>query len=576
MQSPAQNLGTMLLRSCHEHRERVAMLVPEGGGFRELTYEALLETVKRYAAALEALGLRKGDRVCIQSENRVEWAFVDWACQTLGIVLVPIYPTLPADQSQYIVQDCGAKFIIAGSDEQKAKTVGLPGVREILLKGAGSLAERAEAAKLEDEAVWLAGMETIAPEDVATIIYTSGTTGPPKGAMIPHRAATNLVAGIPDFLPFGPTDRFLCFLPMSHVYERIVGQFLPISVGASIAYAKSLMTLANDMVAAKPTVILCVPRFLEATREKILDGVAKYPPLRKWLFHLALSQGIQRARGRFAPLAPLLDPLVGAKVRDRLGGRIRYLVSGGAALPPHVAEFYMAFRLEVLQGYGLTETTAASCVNHPDRNKYWTVGEPLPGVEVKIAEDGEILIRGSSVMLGYYNLPEQTAQAIDSEGWFHTGDVGEYEGSNIKITDRKKDLLILANGKNVAPQPIENKLRESEFIQEAVLFGDGNEYVYGLIVPDFGHLRNYFNAKGVKLPESNEEIVRLEEVRSLIRDEVARINRSLADFEKVKRHELVAATFSVETGELTPSLKVKRKVVKEKFAAVWKSLESGK
>ena len=567
MSSPAQNLGLMLADSCRKHADRIAMLVPEGKEFREITYAQLGETVRRWASVVESLGIRKGDRICVQSENCIEWAFLDWACQSLGVILVPIYPTLPADQARYIAQDCGAKWIVAGSSEQLEKTNGLPGASSILLRGqAGALAERAVKSELVEEELWLEGMKQIRPDDVATIIYTSGTTGNPKGAMIPHRAATMIVAAVPEYLPFGPTDRFLSFLPMSHVFERIAGQFLPVGCGASIAYAKSLMTLANDMAATQPTIILCVPRFLEATRDKIMDAASKYPALRKKLFFLALDQGVKRAKGQFAPFAGILDKLVGAKVRARMGGKIRFLVSGGAALPPHVAEFYMAFRLMVLQGYGLTETTAASCVNHPDRNKYWTVGEPLPGVELKIADDGEILIKGASVMLGYYNLPEQTAEAIDKEGWFHTGDIGEWDGANVKITDRKKDLLILANGKNVAPQPIENKLKESEFIQEAVLFGDGSEFVYGLIIPNFERARKHLDAAGAALPQSDQELVQSEPLRALIREEISRINKTLADFEKVKKHEPIAATFSVESGELTPSLKVKRKVVRERFS----------
>lgn len=574
MAAPAQNLGLMLADSCRKQAERIAMLVPEGKGFTEIKYADLGETVRRWASAVESLGIRRGDRICIQSENCVEWAFLDWACQSLGVILVPIYPTLPADQARYIAQDCGAKWIIAGSSEQLEKTNGLPGASSILLRGkADALAERAAKIEPMQEDAWLEGMKQIMPDDVATIIYTSGTTGNPKGAMIPHRAATMIVAAVPEYLPFGPTDRFLSFLPMSHVFERIAGQFLPIGCGASIAYAKSLMTLANDMVATQPTIILCVPRFLEATRDKIVDAANKYPAIRKKLFFMALGQGIKRAKGQFAPLAGILDKLVGSKVRARMGGKIRFLVSGGAALPSHVAEFYMAFRLMVLQGYGLTETTAASCVNHPDRNKYWTVGEPLPGVEVKTAQDGEILIKGPSVMLGYYNLPEQTAEAIDQDGWFHTGDIGEWEGANLKITDRKKDLLILANGKNVAPQPIENKLKESEIIQEAVLFGDGSEFVYGLIIPNFERARKLLAEKGETLPESNEDLVKAEALRALVREEVSRINKTLADFEKVKKHEPIAAAFSVESGELTPSLKVKRKVIRERFAEVLEKLK---
>lgn len=537
------------------------MLYPDHG-FKPISYSKLYEVVHSYAGAISSLGLKKGDKLAIQSESCKEWAFVDWACQTLGIVVVPIYPTLPADQTQYIVRDCGTSIVISSTPEQAGKVADVEGVRSVLLKGEESIDQMVnEGVGAMPLADWEAGIDAIQPSDVATIIYTSGTTGLPKGAMLSHEAFCFICESALESLPINHDDTFLSFLPMSHVYERVAGQALPISAGATIAYAKSLMTLANDMLTVKPTVMLCVPRFLEATRDRILDAVKKDTPLKQKLFTWALNEGAKKNEGRFAPFAGILDRLVGAKIRARTGGRIRFFVSGGAALPPHVSRFYRAFGLDVLQGYGLTETTAATCVNHPDRNDPDTVGEPLQGVEVKIAPDGEILMRGPSRMIGYYNLPKETAEAIDSDGWFHTGDIGQFEGARLKITDRKKDLLILANGKNVAPQPIENKLRESPLISEAVLFGDGNEFVYGLIVPNWDRVRNELNSAA-----TNAELVSCDDVKKLIRGEVDKVNQTLADFEKVKRHTLLDAEFTIEGGELTPSLKVKRKVVKEKFA----------
>ncbi|MFY9234459.1 MAG: AMP-dependent synthetase/ligase, partial [Fimbriimonadaceae bacterium] len=390
----------------------------------------------------------------------------------------------------------------------------------------------------------------------------------PKGAMLQHRAFTSLMESITSSLPIVESDTFLSFLPMSHVYERVAGQILPISCGATIAYARSIATLANDMVAARPTIMLCVPRFLEATMDRIVEGVGKQSPMKQKLFKWALAQGTARAKGGFAPFAGLLDKLVGAKIRERTGGRIKFFVSGGAALPPHVSYFYMAFRLKVLQGYGLTETTAASCVNHPDRNKPWTVGPPIPGVEVKIAADGEILIKGPTRMLGYYNMPEETAAAIDQDGWFLTGDIGEMEDGYLKITDRKKDLLVLANGKNVAPQMIENKLKESSLISEAVVLGDGMDYCCALIIPNFEALR-----KQVGSTQDDAELVASEHAKAAIKSEIDAMNKSLADFERVKRHVLLGKALTIEAGELTPTLKVKRKVIKEKYSAEIQSMK---
>ena len=543
------------------------MLVPGKGGFSPITYAELSERVRGYAAALQALDIGRGDRVAIQSENACEWAFTDWACQTLGAIVVPIYPTLPADQSQFLVRDSGAKLLVAGSPEQAAKAEGMDGVKVVLLKGAGdSLDERAKRSlgTLTIEA-WNASIDATKPTDLATIIYTSGTTGVPKGAMLAHEAFTELMEAVVLTLPIVETDRFLSFLPMSHVYERVGGQVLPISTGACIAFAGSLRSLASDMKVVKPTVMLCVPRFLESIRDKVIEGASKASPLRRRLFEFGMEQLVRRQRGQVAPLAGLMDKIVGAKVRELAGGELRFFVSGGAALPTHVSEFFLAFGMPMLQGYGLTETTAASCLNHPDDNHPATVGRPLPGVEVKIAADGEILIRGKTRLVGYYNLPEETKAAIDDEGWFHTGDIGAFEGPYLKITDRKKDILVLGNGKNVAPQPIENRLKESPLIAEAVLFGDGMECVCALIIPNFEVLTKVASEHGVA-PAAPEQMIQLDAVKALLKAEIDKVNKTLAGFEMVKRHALIAATFSMEGGELTPTLKVKRKAVKEKYA----------
>lgn len=552
----------MLRRTANRLPEKVAMLVPGKGEFTEIKYRELLDTIRGYAGVVRSLGIERGDHVVILSENCVEWALVDWACHTLGVVVVPIYPTLPADQAAYIVQDAQAKLVVAGSPEQQAKVACLSGVANILLKGEGSLAEKVASGKFPlDAKTWNQEIDKTNVEDLSTIIYTSGTTGLPKGAMLPHRAFIHVCECAQRQLPLNEGDTFLTFLPMSHVYEQVAGQCLPICLGATIAYAKNLSSLAGDFLKVRPTVLLCVPRFLEAFRDKVTDTISKAPPLRQKLFALAMAQSLKKTRGEFAPLAGILDKIVMAKVRERLGGRMRFFVSGGAALPKHVAEFFIGAGLTVLQGYGLTETSAGTCINHPDRNKYWTVGESI-GMEIKIAEDGEILIKGPALMNGYYNLPKETSEAIDADGWFHSGDIGEFEGTNLKITDRKKDLLVLGNGKNVAPQPIENKLTASHYIAEAVVLGDGMDHCIALIIPNFEAVREF-----LKLPEGT-VLSQNEEAKALIKKEIDRTNRSLAGFEMVKKHALLDTAFSIESGELTPTLKVRRKVVKEKYADV--------
>lgn len=540
------------------------MLVPGKEGYRPITYAELADAVRSYAGALLELGVKKGDRLAILSENCVEWALADWGCQSLGVVVVPIYPTLPADQAQYIVKDSGAAIVLAGDEPQAKKTADMPGVRTLGLRGEGSIEEMARRApdRLSvDE--WKAGISAIAPDDIATIIYTSGTTGLPKGAMLAHKGFLMVFASIMRSIPLSKDDTFLTFLPMSHVFERTDGQFLPIYLGATIAFAKNLASVAGDMVKVGPTILLLVPRFLEAALDRIQDSVRNDKPVKRKLFAWALAQGTRRLQGKFAPFYWLTDKLVGAKIRARFGGRIRYLVSGGAALPRHVAEFYGAFGLTILQGYGLTETYSGVCVNHPDRNRPDTVGEPLEGVQVKIAGDGEILFHGDARMVGYWNLPKETAEAIDDEGWFHTGDIGEFSGTHLKITDRKKDLLVLGNGKNVAPQPIENKLRASHFIQEAVVLGDGMDSCVALIIPSFDALKSEFpDLKG----KSDAEIAHHEEVRKKIRAEINAVNRTLAGYEMVKKHTILEHPFTIESGEMTPSLKVKRNVIKNRYA----------
>jgi long-chain acyl-CoA synthetase len=562
----AKTLPDLLRRSAFQWTGRPAMLIRKGSSFEPLSYSGLYETVRKYTGALRSLGLKSGDRVAILSENCPEWAFADWGAQTMGITVVPIFPTLPADQVEYIVRDSGAAVVLAGDKAQADKTASISGVRTVLIRGEGeTLDSMAAFAENEiEQAEWEKVSDSIGPEDIATIIYTSGTTGEPKGAMLPHRAYTFLCASAIQTLPIKENDIFLSFLPMSHVYERFAGQVLPLSCGACIAYAKSLTSLAADMIAVRPTVMLCVPRFLEATMDKIVDASKKESSTKQKLFNLALEQGIRHAQGKFAPLYPVTNALVGKKIREKVGGRMRFFVSGGAALAPHVAEFYMAFGLIVLQGYGLTETTAASAVNHPGRSKYWTVGEPLEGVELSFAPDGEILIRGQSVMKGYWNKPKETAEAIDAEGWFHTGDIGEWEGKYVKITDRKKDLLVLANGKNVAPQAIEAKMKTSPLISEIVVLGDGLEYCIGLVVPNFERVREALKEKGV-VESDDSKLAQLAETRTLIKAEIDKTNKTMAGFEMVKKFAILDHGFTIESGELTPSLKVKRKVVKERY-----------
>lgn len=562
----------MLIRSSRDYADRIAMNIPRKAVREDLTYRALADHVFAIAQGLWSLGLRRGERVCLFSENCAEWAWTDWACQTLGIVLVPVYPTLPAEQAAFIAEDCGATLFIAGSDAHFDRVKDAVKCKLIKLFGEGdSIMALAQQGSDLTREQWEHEANLTQPNDLATIIYTSGTTGNPKGAMLENHSLVWLSNAVHASLPVDMNDTFLSWLPLAHVYERFAGHILPISCGAKIAYAQSLATLANDMATCAPTIMLIVPRFLESVRERIEDGVKKQPPLKQKLFNLTLSEGKKRLNGGFSILWPLLDKLVASKVRERTGGHLKFFVSGGTAMPMHIYEFFGAFGLKVLQGYGLTETCAGNCFNSPDRIKPASVGEPVPGIDVKLAEDGEICIKAPCVMRGYYNLPDATATVIDADGYFHTGDIGTWDGTHLKITDRKKDILVLANGKNVAPQPIENLVRESKFIAEAVLLGDNQNYVGALIIPDLDRIQKAAKEAG-ETPPTAETIAENEFTRKTIKAELDQVNKRLADYEKIKRFEVLMATFSIESGELTPSLKVKRKVVKEKFEAQIKRL----
>ncbi len=556
MKIRSHSMAAMIREQAKTSPNSPALMVSSGKHFQTLSYQEFWSNIQSYAAFLQALGLKKGDRMVILSENCAEWLYAHYAGMSLGVVTVPIYPTLPPDQAQYIAKDAAAKVALCGSPEHAEKLSGIPGIHVELL--------REERHGVLNEAEWNRTIDSIDPSDLAIFIYTSGTTGQPKGAMLTHEAFLTVCEHAVPYLGITSKDVFFGFLPLSHIFEQIASCLCFYS-GACLGQNKSVASMANDFLAIKPSVMVAVPRFLESFMDRIVDGMKKQKPIKQKLFNLYISQGVRKAQGGFGPLHGILEAIVGKKIKERLGGQMRLVVSGGAALPKHVAEFYLALGLTVLQGYGLTETTGGSVVNHPKRNKYWTVGEPI-GVELKIADDGEILLRGPTIMVGYYNQPEETEKAIDRDGWFHTGDIGEMEGTSLKITDRKKDILVLGNGKNIAPQPIENLIRESKFITEAVVLGDGMDYCIALIIPNKEAVR-----KELGLPE-DADLAETAGVRDLLKKEIDKTNKQIANFEMVKKWAMIDDAFTIDNGFLTPTLKVKRKVVKEKYADVINSL----
>jgi long-chain acyl-CoA synthetase len=481
----ASNLVTLFYESCKRNALRPAVLSKSEGGYKLENYDEFLRRVFELASGLMAMGVAQGDRVAILAENSSNWAVIDWSVLSVGAVTVPIYPTLMPETIAYILQDSDAKTIFVGDQklESKAKESihrTAENIQVISLENESNATSIQECIKLgldqlmsEDD--FVKHLRCIQPNDVATIIYTSGTTGEPKGVVLSHKAFVSQATSIQKSLPINENDRFFSFLPLSHVYERMAGHFLPFLTGCSIAYAESIRTIAQDITFAKPTIILAVPRFLESVRVKIMSSVAETSFLKQIVFNAAIKHGPNRLSRNCKTsglVEWLLDKIVAKKIRARFGGRLRFFVSGGAALQKETAEFFAAFGIPIVQGYGLTETAPVISINHPDRNQPDSVGEVLEGVEVRIAEDGEILMRGPNLMEGYLNKPEETRIAIDNNGWFHTGDIGRLENNRLWITDRKKDIIVMANGKNVAPIAIEENLKKSAFIDDAMVIGD--------------------------------------------------------------------------------------------------------
>ena len=556
------------------------------------SYGEIALRVRHAALGLQSLGLSRGERAAILAENAAEWAIADLACQMNGIVSVPMFATLPASQVRTILNDCGASLIFVSDAKQRAKIdeiIGeLPELKTVVCfdaeaaNGVGGnstvlsfrdLEVRGETFLQTNATAYESTWPAAQAGDAATIIYTSGTTGEPKGVVLSHRNIISNVEAIISVLSLSHADSFLSFLPLAHIYERTAGFFLPLRLGASIAYCESLFTVDKNLREAKPTIMFCVPRLTESMRDKILSGPSGLPEGKKAKYKeaIALAQKAGAARGglKGAPglgfieniKYKMFDGAVYSKIRENFGGRLRAFVSGGAPLPPEVGALFTGLGITILEGYGLTETAPVIAVNRPGRVKLGTVGEGVASTQIRIAEDGEICVKGDSIFEQYWNKPEATKEALQ-DGWFHTGDLGSLEDGFLRITGRKKDLLVLANGKKVAPLPIELKLGASRFIDQIVLLGDKQKAVSALVVPNLQALR-----EELKTTEgSDEELVKSPEAKKLVRAEIDSSSHDLADFEKIKGIHLLAAPFSVEAGEMTPTLKIKRNIVAEKYA----------
>ena len=570
----------------HGHKS-AAVRYKADGRWHDISHAELERRVRHFALALKRLGVRRGDRVAILSENRPEWAVTDFACLCIGVTDVPIYPTLPAGQIRYILNDAGAVAICVSSAAQLAKILEiraeLPALRHVIAFDAGAmgpnviaLADHYASGSAAEAAGEAKGFQEqalqVQPDDVATIIYTSGTTGDPKGVMLTHN---NIYSNCADAMPqldIGEKDSTVSFLPLSHIFERMAGHYATIGSGCTINYAESIDTLIVNLGEVKPTIVMSVPRVYEKVYARALEN-ALASPIRKRIFFWAKSIGERCVDLRMAGKEPggflalrytIASKLVFSKLRARVGGRLKFFVSGGAPLPADIARFFFAAGLPIYEGYGLTETSPVIAVNNPHKWRIGTVGPIIPNVQVRIAEDGEIMVQGPNIMKGYYNKPEATREALESDGSFHTGDIGIIEDGFLKITDRKKDLIVTAGGKKVAPQPIEGMIKKNKYVANAVMLGDKRKFPMLLVVPQYEHLEPWAKRRNLAYKD-HRELLGLPDVKAKMEREVMGMLGELAKYEMPKKILLLEHDFTIESGDLTPTLKVKRRVVEKKY-----------
>jgi long-chain acyl-CoA synthetase len=587
-------LNRLFFEAVDKYQKADALQVKRNGRYQPISHATLLDRIRRASLGLEEIGVRPGDRVAILSENRPEWAIADYACLTLGATDVPLYPNLPPEQIAFIIRDSGSSAVFVSDAAQAAKIASIraecPGVRAVIAFDEGvagvemSLAElESRGASVDDESRRRAFREradAVRPEDVATIIYTSGTTGDPKGVMLTHDNIYSNVVASAAAIPFAGRDTCLSFLPLSHIFERTGGHYLMLYTGTSIAYAESMDTVPVNLVEVRPTLVLSVPRLYEKMFARVLENALAGGGAKKRIFFWARAVAERWADVRLAGGTPrgllalqyaLAQRLVFSKLKARTGGRLRYFVSGGAPLAPDINKFFYAAGLVILEGYGLTETSPVIAVNTPANFSLGTVGKPIPGVEVSIAPDGEILTRGPHVMKGYFNKPAATAEAIDTSGWFHTGDIGELRDGFLAITDRKKDIIVTAGGKNIAPQPIENRIKTNKYVSQAVMIGDKRKFPVVLVVPNWDSLEKWAKLRNL-LWTDRAQLLAMPAVRAKMEREVTSELEGLARYEMPKKVGLLEHDFSIERGELTPTLKVKRRVVDKTYKEMIDSL----
>ncbi len=560
----------------------------KGGSWHNISTQTFIDKVNKVSKGLIAYGIKPNDKIALVSANRYEWNCIDIAVQQVGAVVIPIYPNISTKDYTYIFNDAKIRVAFLGSDElfEKISSIraNIPTLEEIYtfdeINGAKFWettfdSSETHNAELEQRKA------NVKHEDLATIIYTSGTTGDPKGVMLSHRNILSNVEACSPLIPADAMSRVITFLPVCHVYERML-HYLYMRLGASIYFAESLETIGENIKEVKPHVFTAVPRLLEKVYDKIIAKGNELTGIKHklffWAVELAKAYNPQGNGFMYNIKLGIARKLIFSKWLEALGGEVRAVASGSAALSPQLCRIYLAAGINVLEGYGLTETSPVVSVNNlTDGPRIGTVGPLIDGVQVRFAEDGEILVKGPNVMMGYYEKPEKTAEDIDADGWFHTGDIGEMvEGKFLKITDRKKEIFKTSGGKYIIPQPMENKFKESRFIEQIIVIGEGEKFPSALIVPAFAFVKSWSERKGFGLENlSNEEIIKDQRVIDRIQAEVDGFNKNYGHWEMIKQFRLLPSEFTIEGNELTPTLKFKRKVIVEKYKELIGTIYSG-
>ena len=588
-----KNIADMFLGTTKNNSSKKLLVYKKNDSWIALTGQDVKITVEDISFGLRSLGIEEKSNISILSNNSPKWAMCDYGIICSAMTTVTIYPTLISSQVEYILNNSNSKLVFVENQEQLVKIKGcidkLDDLKYIVVLDDSckeetnnifnfvTFLDKGKSFSQTSDYSFEDMISTIEDTDTLTLIYTSGTTGVPKGVVLTHKNLLSNVNGTLKVAEFTENETFLSFLPLSHVLERMGGHYTAFTVGATIYYAENMETIAANMVEAQPTIVVCVPRVFEKIHAKFIDGINSAPKIRQKLFYWALNLGKQYSNKIINKEKPnfllklkhkIADKLIYSKVKARFGGKIKFFVSGGAPLSKQLAEFFAAVDITILEGYGLTETSPVLTVNSPTDLRFGSVGKTLFNVEVKIADDGEILAKGPNIMSGYYKDKKSTEEVFDNEGWFKTGDIGHLDNDGfLKITDRKKSLIVTSAGKNIAPAPIEVKLTSSSFIEQVHIIGDKRNYLTALIVPNFDSLKSYLKSKNSTISDIS-AIVKNEDVIRLYEQEIETAMVEFAKFETVKKFTLITEPFSIEKGEMTPKMSIVRKVVENNYSEI--------